>query len=155
MSMLWMTSRMYAYWCAFMCMHVCVCVCVCVCMCACECQCEFELLRRCASRSALFMLYISQKIRSCVKLYADNILIYRLIITCKDCEILQRDLDLIQSWANKWKMCFSPNKCQLIRVSNIKHPISFHSIPSIMKLFNVFLMSLIYRPASLLEPTHL
>ena len=38
--------------------------------------------------------------------------------------MLQKDLDLIQWWANKWKMCFNPNKCQLnIRVFNIKHSI--------------------------------
>ena len=61
----------------------------------------------------LFLCYIndiSHDIRSTVKLYADEILIYRPILTIEDCETLQSDLDRLQSWANKWKMCFNPKK---------------------------------------------
>jgi len=71
----------------------------------------------------LFLCYIndiSQNIISSVKLYADHILIYRPIFTNEDCRILQNDLDHLQSWANKWKMCFNPKKCELIQISNIK-----------------------------------
>ena len=74
----------------------------------------------------LFLCYIndiSHDIRSTVKLYADDILIYRPIFTIDDCETLQSDLDRLQSWANKWKMCFNPKKCEFIRICNIKHPI--------------------------------
>ena len=33
--------------------------------------------------------------------------IYRPFVTCEECEMLQNDLDFIQSRANNWKMCFN------------------------------------------------
>ena len=39
-------------------------------------------------------------------LYADD-----LVLTCDDCQSLQRALDLIQEWANKHEMTFGVNKC--------------------------------------------
>ena len=48
---------------------------------------------------------ITSGISSSIKLYADDVLIYRILITTEDdYKMLQRDLDLLQSWAHKWNM---------------------------------------------------
>ena len=52
----------------------------------------------------LFLCYISDitsGISSSIKLYADNVLTYRIIDNEDDCKMLQGDLDLLQTWAHK------------------------------------------------------
>ena len=69
----------------------------------------------------LFLCYINDitsDVSSSIKLYADDVLIYRIINTEDDCEILQRDLDSLQSWAYKWNMSFNPVKCELIKITD-------------------------------------
>ena len=53
-----------------------------------------------------------------IKLHADDILIYRIIDNENDCKMLQRDLDLLQTWAHKWNMIFSPLKCEFLWITN-------------------------------------
>ena len=62
---------------------------------------------------------------SSIKLYADDILIYRIINTEDDCKMLQRDLDLLQSWAHKWNMSFNSMKCEFLRITNKQNKIFF------------------------------
>ena len=67
----------------------------------------------------LFLCYINDitsKISSKIKLYADDVLIYRTINSKEDCRILQSDLSVLQNWALTWQMHFNPSKCELIRV---------------------------------------
>ena len=76
----------------------------------------------------LFLCYINDitsGVSSSIKLYADDVLIYRIINTEDDCEILQRDLDSLQSWAYKWNMSFNPVKCELIKITNRQSRIFF------------------------------
>ena len=50
----------------------------------------------------LFLCYINDiisSISSAIKLYANDVLIYRIIDIEDDCKTLQRDLDLLQTWA--------------------------------------------------------
>ena len=56
----------------------------------------------------LFLYDITSGISSSIKLYADDFLIYRIINTEDDCEMLQRDLDSLQSWAHKWNSYVCP-----------------------------------------------
>ena len=76
----------------------------------------------------LFLCYIND-ITSCVsssiKLYADDILIYRVVNTEDDCKMLQRDLDALQCWAHKWTMFFNPGKCEFLRITNKQSRILF------------------------------
>ena len=61
----------------------------------------------------LFLLYINDLpfiVSSHVKLYADDTLIYRIINSAEDITILQRDLNTLSEWANKWLMSFNPSK---------------------------------------------
>ena len=39
--------------------------------------------------------------------------------------MLQRDLDLLQSWAHKWNMSFNPGKCESLRITNKQNKILF------------------------------
>ena len=52
-----------------------------------------------------------------------NLLLYNTIHTKEDCLTIQEDLNILQLWANKWKMMFNPDKCELIRITNTKLPI--------------------------------
>ena len=42
--------------------------------------------------------------------------------TQQDCEQLQKDLDLLGNWVDKWKMVFNHHKCEFLRITNKKHP---------------------------------
>ena len=37
--------------------------------------------------------------------------------------MLQKDLDIINKWAESWQMTFNLSKCKLVRVTNKKHPL--------------------------------
>jgi len=60
------------------------------------------------------LLYINDlplSVSSNVTLYADDTLIYRVINTSEDATLLQKDLDALTQWAQKWMMNFNTNKC--------------------------------------------
>ena len=64
---------------------------------------------------ALFLLYINdiqEKIQSKMKLFADDSIVYREILSVDDHYILQRDLDLLADWSSKWLMHFNIKICQ-------------------------------------------
>ena len=74
----------------------------------------------------LFICYINdlpKEVNSAVKLYADDVLLYRAIHSIADHDMLQKDLDIINKWAESWKMTFNLSKCELVRVTNKKHPL--------------------------------
>ena len=68
----------------------------------------------------LFLCFINdlpQGISASVKLYADDVLLYKIIESTNDSESLQCDLNLLSDWANKWQMEFNPSKCEHLQVS--------------------------------------
>ena len=52
-----------------------------------------------------------------VRLFADDCLIYREIHKPEDQLALQKDLDILEQWANKWGMQFNPSKCNILSIS--------------------------------------
>lgn len=74
----------------------------------------------------MFLLYINDigdDIKSKLRLFADDSLLY-LAIDCKDdCNQLQKDLDKLIDWASKWQMKFNASKCYVLRITNKKKPI--------------------------------
>ena len=65
----------------------------------------------------LFLLYINDinnAIKSQIKLFADDSVLYRNIRNQNDQIILQNDLDTISSWAVKWLMELNINKCSVL-----------------------------------------
>ena len=75
----------------------------------------------------LFLLYINDinnNVNSTVRLFADDSLLYRPIWSQTDHEILQKDLEMLTSWANKWQMSFNVSKCKVLSIT--KKPLSFY-----------------------------
>ena len=66
----------------------------------------------------LFIIYIndiSTNITSTVKIFADDTKIYRTINDpYKDVPSLQLDPNRLSDWANKWQLCFNPEKCKVM-----------------------------------------
>ena len=61
-----------------------------------------------------FLDYVSSEIR----LFADNALLYRPIRSQDDVTSLQKDLENLQVWEDRWFMSFNPDKCEVLRITN-------------------------------------
>ena len=68
----------------------------------------------------LFLIFINDlpdNIRSSVRLFADDCVLYRNIKTPTDCQILQDDLNSLGQWETDWQMKFNVAKCHSMRVN--------------------------------------
>ena len=75
----------------------------------------------------LFLIHINDlpsNVRSTVRLFADDCLLYRAIRCAQDSLVLQQDLWALDRWALKWGMRFNVKKCNILRVCRSKTPIS-------------------------------
>jgi hypothetical protein len=69
----------------------------------------------------LFVIYINDlpdNIKSNIFLFVDDTKLYNTIGNEKDREQLQKDLDQLQKWSNKWLLKFHPDKCKYMTVGN-------------------------------------
>ena len=86
----------------------------------------------------LFLLFIndisSVISHSKVKLFADDVTIYKEISSPDDVKLLQFDLSSIAQWAKKWLLRLNPIKCDSIVISNKRSPIlpSYHLDSSVI-----------------------
>lgn len=65
----------------------------------------------------LFLIYINdlpQSLTSCVRLFADDCVLYRKINNPDDHLLLQSDIDRIVNWCHKWQMTLNTAKCKLV-----------------------------------------
>ena len=72
----------------------------------------------------LFVIYINDLPESCdcsTLLFADDTKVFQQVKSTADCEKLQADLNHLQSWADRWQLCFHPQKCKVMRIGN-GHP---------------------------------
>ena len=68
----------------------------------------------------LFLIFINDlpdNIRSSVRLFADDCVLYRNINSLTDCQILQEDLNNLAQWETDWQMKFNVAKCHSMRVT--------------------------------------
>ena len=68
----------------------------------------------------LFLIFINDlpnNIRSSVRLFADDCVLYGNIKTLTDCQILQDDLNSLGQWETDWQMKFNVAKCHSMRVT--------------------------------------
>ena len=75
----------------------------------------------------LFLLFINdlpEKISSHIRLYADDVIIYRAVYSNNDVLRLQEDLNVLSKWASDRHMTFNLNKCEHLVVSNICSPLN-------------------------------
>ena len=72
----------------------------------------------------LFLIFINDlpdNIRSSVRLFADDCVLYRNIKSPVDCQILQDDLNSLSQWETDWQMKFNVAKCHSMRVTRHLH----------------------------------
>ena len=62
-------------------------------------------------------VFLLDNIRSSVRLFADDCVLYRNINSPKDCEIPQEDLNSLARWETDWQMKFNVAKCHSMRVT--------------------------------------
>ena len=75
----------------------------------------------------LFLIYINDitiNIHSEIRLFADDILLYRAIKLPNDHSMLQGDLNTLTKWADDWMMKFNISKCKIMQITthNSKSP---------------------------------
>jgi len=61
-----------------------------------------------------------------IALFVDNSYLYRRILSKKNSEQLQTDLDNLVAWEEKWSMEFHPDNCKLLRITNKRIVIDTH-----------------------------
>ena len=69
---------------------------------------------------ALFLVYINdiqEKIKSDIRLFADDSILYREIHNVEDHQILQEDINTLAEWATTWLMEFNVKKCAILTIS--------------------------------------
>ena len=76
----------------------------------------------------LFLLYINDLPNylvnnSSARLFADDCVLYRRINNNRDAELLQEDLEALQTWERDWLMEFHPQKCQVLHITNKRQPV--------------------------------
>ena len=65
----------------------------------------------------MFLVYINdinENITSSVRLFADDCVIYKPIITPQDAEQLQEDLQKFYEWTKFWQMKINVDKCAVL-----------------------------------------
>ena len=75
----------------------------------------------------LFLIYINDlgnNIKSKIRLFADDTILYQHISTPADCHSLNQDLQKLQEWEDKWLMEFNASKCHAMTITNKKNPIT-------------------------------
>jgi hypothetical protein len=73
----------------------------------------------------LFLAYINdlpQRVKSQVRLFADDCLLYRPIKSEADHVLLQQDLTELGKWADEWGMRFNAQKCYVLRICRKSNP---------------------------------
>ena len=74
----------------------------------------------------LFLLYVndisSVVSNSSVNLFADDVTIYKEIVSPADVDLLQLDLSKVVQWAKTWLLCLNPDKCESIVLCNKRTP---------------------------------
>ena len=67
----------------------------------------------------LFLMYINEmpdSIKSNIRLFADNTIMYITITNHSEYQAIQSDLTILESWESEWLMAFNPEKCEVIRI---------------------------------------
>ena len=73
----------------------------------------------------LFVLYIDGLTNSTLKIFADDVTLYKVVADASDCHVLQEDLTRIFGWTVAWQVQWNPGKCEVLNISNKRAPIQF------------------------------
>ena len=78
---------------------------------------------------AMFAVYINdmvENVSSYVSLFADDAKLLRKVRDSEDCRELQKDIDRVREWSNKWQMQFNNRKCKKIEFGKSSKRCSFN-----------------------------
>ena len=73
----------------------------------------------------LFLIFINDLpdcVKSPVRLFADDFVLYREIRNAQDASILQQDLKALNRWEETWLMEFNADKCFILNITRKRHP---------------------------------
>ena len=73
----------------------------------------------------LFLLSVNDLpdwVKSSIKMFADDTMLWSTIRSASDGKILQDNLNSLKNWSDKWLLKFNPEKCKVMHVG--------HSIPT-------------------------
>ena len=73
----------------------------------------------------LFLIYINDlpnNLKSTVRLFADDTIIYMTISNGTDATAVQQDLDKLAKWEETWQMEFHPQKCSVLHITRSRNP---------------------------------
>ena len=73
----------------------------------------------------LFLIYINNltnNLKSTMRLFADDTIIYMTISNGTDATVLQQDLDTLAKWEETWQMEFHPQKCSVLHITRFHNP---------------------------------
>ncbi|XP_072182188.1 uncharacterized protein [Diadema setosum] len=73
----------------------------------------------------LFLIFINdiqENIKSSLRLFADDCVIYKEILSDDDHHILQKDLLQLSSWSTTWQMKFNVEKCAVLSITRKRTP---------------------------------
>ena len=76
----------------------------------------------------LFLAYINDlpdSVKSKVRLFADDTIMYLTVKSTTDANILQNDLHALEQWEQDWSMEFNSDKCEVLRISRKRNPVIF------------------------------
>ena len=74
----------------------------------------------------MFLLYVNDladELKSTVRLFADDALLYCFIESDGDLDSLQSDLCKLEEWQDRWQMEFNPTKCKVMCITTKKNVI--------------------------------
>ena len=76
-----------------------------------------------------FILYVNDLSsvvkNSSIKMFADDLTLYRDVASVDDCHMLQWDLSQVYEWSVCWLLRLHPGKCEAINITNKRSPITF------------------------------
>ena len=75
----------------------------------------------------LFLIHINdlpERVKSQVRLFADDCLLYRVIRKIEDQLLLQEDLKALEEWASTWGMSFNASKCYVMSLARQEKKLS-------------------------------
>lgn len=89
----------------------------------------------------LFLMFVNDllnRIDSPCLAYADDIKIFRKVLTVEDCVKLQNDINVIIEWCERNRMSLNNSKCQIITFTKKRYPIKFNYMIGGSSLTRVF-----------------
>ena len=76
----------------------------------------------------LFLLFINDilsSIKSRLRLFTDDFVVYREVATLQDCQALEEDLYRLSLWSKTWQLTFNVSKCFHLGITRKKTPVDF------------------------------